>query len=134
MGGEERRDSERIQVKLAVHFARGATTYRLVSDNLSLGGIFLRGADDACACDDVVELSIVVPSSQGGEERHLVRAVVAQVMPGQGAGLRFVWTEQTAAARFALVRFIQRAGMMNAPLLHTETIGLVTDAEKVTGE
>ncbi len=127
---ENRRVHERLPVRLAVHFARGDKRFVLQSANLSLGGIFLKDAQDVCSEGEKLELDIIVPDARGEPEHHPLRATVVQVFPGVGAGLRFDWHDNMMAAREALVRFIERVGMENTPLVHTEPIGLSTDAEE----
>ncbi len=126
---DDRRQHPRIPVRLVVHFSRGEKPYRLVSDNLSLGGIFLRGADGVCADGDELQLEILVPSEDGREERHRIRGVVVQRLSGNGAGVSFRWGDDVEP-RAALERFIDRAGMLNSGAIHAEYVGLATDAEE----
>lgn len=128
--GAERREHPRIPVRLVVHYSRGDKPYRLMSENLSLGGIFLRKADDVCAEGETLQLEIVVPSESGEEERHEISGVVVQRLAGSGAGVRFLWDEAKPGARLALERFIDRAGMLNTGSIHAEYVGLATDAEE----
>lgn len=126
---DDRRAHDRVPVRLVVHFSMADKPYRLVSENLSLGGIFLRGADAACQEGDVVNLEIVVPAEEGGAEgQHAVRGVVVQRVRGIGAGVRFDWDESRAAARRALEDYIERVGMLNSGAIHSEYVGLATDA------
>jgi hypothetical protein len=127
---DNRRVHERIEIRLHVHFARGDKKFVLQSANLSLGGIFLKDAHDVCVEGDDVTLDIIVPSSSNEPEIHPVRGTIVQLIPGIGAGVRFDWHQSMERSRDALVRFIERVGMENTPLLHSESIGLSTDAEE----
>jgi hypothetical protein len=127
---DNRRTHERLPVRLAVHFARGDKKFVLQSANLSLGGVFLKDADDVCAEGDDLQLDIIVPAANGDPELHALRGTVVQVIPDVGAGLRFDWHQSMTSARDALIRFIERVGMDNTPLVHTEGVGLSTDAEE----
>jgi hypothetical protein len=131
VAGSERREHPRIAVRLDVHFQHEDKRYGLVSENLSLGGIFLKGADGVCREGDELALEMVVAGEDGRDERHSIDSVVVQIIPGAGAGIRFVWGEGTQADREALERYILRAGMLNDALLHEECVGLATDAEEL---
>ena len=125
---DNRRTHERLPVRLAVHFARGDKKFVLQSQNLSLGGVFLKDAHDVCIDGEDLHLDIIVPAANGDPELHALRGTVVQIIPGVGAGVRFDWHQSMAPARAALIRFIERVGMDNTPLVHTEWIGLSTDA------
>lgn len=128
MNHDDRRRHPRIPVRLVVHFTKGDKAYRLQSENLSLGGIFLRGADEICVESEEVTLEVVVPAKGFGEERHRIVAVVVQRIAGSGAGLRFSWTDADGPVRAALEAFLDRAGMLNEGAIHEEYVGLATDA------
>jgi hypothetical protein len=119
-----------LPVRLAVHFARGDKKFVLQSQNLSLGGVFLKNAHDVCVDGEDIHLDIIVPAADGAPELHALRGTVVQVIPGVGAGVRFDWHQSMAPARAALIRFIERVGMENTPLVHSEWIGLSTDANE----
>lgn len=127
---DERRRHARIPVRLVVHFTRGDSSYRLASENLSLGGIFLRGADEVCAEGDVLALDVVVPSETGIEEQHRIHGRVVQRVAGSGVGVAFDWDADDVKVRQSLEAFIDRAGMLNSGAIHEEYVGLATDAEE----
>ncbi len=126
----DRRESQRIVVRLRVQFAGGGKGFVLHSENLSLGGIFLKDAHDVCSDGEQLTFDVVVPATDGSLETHRLRGTVVQLVPGIGAGVRFEWAADTLPSRDALVRFIDRVGMDNRPFVHSEPIGLATDAEE----
>ena len=111
MSSENRRAHERIPVLLTVRFAREERHYRMRAENVSLGGVFLRGADQVCAADDSLEFVITIPLAAGGDERHALRGTVVQVVPGRGIGVRFDWHQSMTTAHAALSRFVERAAV-----------------------
>ena len=127
---DNRRTFERIPVRLEVHFAHSDRRFVLESANLSLGGVFLNDAHDVCVAGEDLMLDIIVPAANGDPELHALRGTVVQVIHGVGAGVRFDWHKSMVPARNALVRFIERVGMANTPLVHTESIGLSTHASE----
>ena len=127
---ENRRTFERIPVRLEVHFARGDRRFVLQSTNLSLGGVFLNDAHDVCVAGEDLMLDIIVPAANGDPELHALRGTVVQVIHGVGAGVRFDWHKSMLPARNALIRFIERVGMINTPLVPTEGNGLSTHASE----
>jgi hypothetical protein len=130
MSEAERRAHTRYPVKLDVDIGDETKRYRLVADNLSLGGIFLRGDGHELATGDDVHLSILVPGESDEEIKAEVTATAVQVIRGAGVGLRFEWTEATESSREMLKAFITRAGMEDNDLIHDEMVGLATDAEE----
>jgi hypothetical protein len=125
---DNRRFHDRLPVQLNVHFARGDLRFVLQSENLSLGGILLKGAEDVCVVGDELHLDVIVPDARGEPEIHALRGTIVQVKPDFGVGVRFDWHQSMLPARAALVRFIERMGMDNSPLAHAESTGLSTTA------
>jgi molybdopterin molybdotransferase len=107
-GGGNRRQFERVPARFDVRVDAGQQNVRASSTNVSLGGMFVRGADHLCRAGDLVDLVVHVPGP-GGEELHVLRARVAQVVGGTGIGVRFEWHQSMERARAALVRFLERA-------------------------
>ncbi len=126
---DNRRNDSRIPVRLAVTFERGERTFRLRSENLSLGGVFLNGAQDVCSANDSVELVLTVPNASGDLELHALRGTVVRIIP-TGTGIRFDWHLSMERARLALVRFVEREGLRNNAGSLGEAIGSFTEADE----
>jgi c-di-GMP-binding flagellar brake protein YcgR len=126
---DNRRNDSRIPVRLAVTFERGERTFRLRSENLSLGGVFLNGAQDVCSANDSVELVLTVPNASGDLELHALRGTVVRIIP-TGIGIRFDWHLSMERARLALVRFVEREGLRNNAGSLGEAIGSFTEADE----
>ena len=126
---DNRRNDSRIPVRLAVTFERGERIFRLRSENLSLGGVFLNGAQDVCSANDSVELVLTVPNASGDLELHALRGTVVRIIP-TGTGIRFDWHLSMERARLALVRFVEREGLRNNAGSLGEAIGSFTEADE----
>jgi hypothetical protein len=126
---DNRRNDSRIPVRLAVSFERGERTFRLRSENLSLGGVFLNGAQDLCKANDSVELVLTVPNAAGELELHALRGTVMRIIP-TGIGIRFDWHLSMERARLALVRFVERAGLRNSTGAPDETLASFAEADE----
>lgn len=123
----DRREHYRAPVRLNVRFERGDKQFRLVSENLSLGGIFLKGADSVCTDGQNLQLHVTVPTSDG-DATHEIQGTVVQVIPYRGVGVRFDWVEASLPTRAVLEQLITRLGMETNQFIHSEEIGLSTDA------
>jgi hypothetical protein len=131
MSESDRRAYTRHDVKLGVTLADEERNFSLVSENLSLGGIFLRCEDEPVSEGDELKLTIKVPAADGVEEEATVDGEVVQVVPGAGIGIAFLWSEDSEPHRDKLRGFIRRAGMLDDEVVHTDYVGLSTDAVEV---
>jgi hypothetical protein len=131
MTDSDRRAYERHDVQLSVRLADEDRKFSLVSENLSLGGIFLRCEDEPVEAGAMLKLTITVPAADGVDEEAAVEGEVAQVVPGAGIGIAFSWSEATEGERDKLRGFIRRAGMLDDDVVHTDYVGLSTDAIEV---
>lgn len=110
-----RRHHERVPARFDVRVERGAQIVLASSENISLGGMFVRGAQDLCTDGDVVELVVHLPTPSG-HELHILRATIVQVVPGVGVGVRFDWHQSMERARDALVRYFERFAVGDSQL------------------
>ncbi len=107
--GIEQRKHPRFEVKLDVTFAKASESLVLVSENLSLGGVFLVADNDPAQVGDEVSLAISVPGSsqEDGQETALLGTVVHAVPP-LGLGVSFDWKRSSPEAKERLESFLAR--------------------------
>jgi molybdopterin molybdotransferase len=106
-----RRNHERVRVRLDVRVEAGARNLRTSTENVSLGGMFLHGAHDLCRAGETIEIVVHLPANDA-EELHVLRGTVVQLVAGRGVGVRFDWHQSMQRAREALVRFFERTAVL----------------------
>lgn len=135
--GSERRRHERHNVALNVRLASGDHRFEVLTDNVSIGGIFVETQHKFGAVNDQVDLEIVLPEASHGRDRKLpVRATVLYAIEGKGYGLEFSWWEEgEQAVRDELHAWLESEGLLDTTLDDDVDLGAgsMTTASQIDG-
>ena len=112
--GVEQRKFPRFEVKLDVRFAHAAHSAVFVSENLSIGGVFLVTDADPANVGDQVSLAVSVPGSEGVDEETALLGTVVHSVPPLGLGVKFDWTRSSDEARQRLEGFLAECSLLDA--------------------
>jgi hypothetical protein len=132
----ERRSHDRVPVELNVRLASGDHRFELISENVSLGGIFLQTATRMPDVNETVELEIVLPKANHGRDKKLpVRATVLYSVQGKGCGLEFSWwDDDEQKVRDELEEWLLANDMRGDETSDALGAGALTTASQIDGE
>lgn len=131
--GKERRRFSRHPVRLRVGLTTGEREFRVSSENISLGGIFLATTGDMPEVNSLVHLSIHL-EGEGAPREVPVLGTVLYHVEGRGFGVEFQWwSAEEEENRRALAGYLEELGYELDPL--GEALGAAaTEAAEVVAE
>lgn len=132
--GAERRRHPRHDLKLKVQLSSGERTFELVSENVSLGGIFLTTSGEPLPLNETVRLEVLLAGAGGRERRVPIEGVVLYHVDGRGAGVEFMWwTEEERARREELARYLEELGLKGGDIDDALGAGALSEASEIDG-
>lgn len=133
VGGSERRRFPRHALRLRVQFSADEREFRLSSENISLGGIFLTTTGEMPAVNSLVQLFVHLGDHRGARVVPVTGTVLYHV-EGRGFGVEFQWwSPEEEAAREVLARYLDELGFAADPL--SDALGAAaSEAEEVVVE
>lgn len=110
--GRERRRFVRHEVRLVVDLAVGERAFRLTSENISLGGIFLATQGEMPEVNSLIPLRVHLEEKGQPPQVIPVTGAVTYHIEGKGFGVEFQWwSEEEQAERARLARYLEEAGL-----------------------
>lgn len=131
----ERRRHPRHDLKLHVQLSSGERTFALVSENVSLGGIFLQTSGENLPLNETVQLEVVLPGVDGGRDRRVpISGVVLYQVPNKGAGVEFMWwSDEERARREELATYLAELGLKGGAIDDALGAGALSEASEIEG-
>ena len=131
----DRRRHPRHDLKLLVQLSSGESSFELVSENVSLGGIFLKTTGEPLPVNETVQLEVVLPGvSDGRDKRVPITGVVLYQVPGKGAGVEFMWwSDEELARREELARYLSDLGLKGGAVDDALGAGALSEASEIKG-
>lgn len=124
-------------MELNIRLASGDQRFELLTDNVSMGGLFVATEQDLGSLNDQIDVEIVLPKAAHGRDKKLpVRATVLYVIEGKGYGLEFSWWEESEqVVRDELHAWLEAEGMLDTTLDDDIDLGAgsLTTASQIDG-
>jgi hypothetical protein len=131
--GADRRRHPRHDLKLHVQLSSGERTFALVSENISLGGIFLKTTGEPLPLNEPVQLEVVLPGVNHGRDKRVpISGVVLYQVAGKGAGVEFMWwSDEEQARREELASYLAELGLKGGDVDDALGAGALSEASEI---
>lgn len=129
----DRRRHPRHEVKLVVQLSSGERTFALESENISLGGIFLKTTGEPLPLNEPVQLEVVLPGVNHGRDKRVpISGVVLYQVEGKGAGVEFMWwSDEEQARRDELASYLSELGLKGGDVDDALGAGALSEASEI---
>lgn len=131
---DNRRRHPRHPLQLLVRLSSGDRTFELVSENVSLGGIFLLTQGAPLPLHETVQLEVVLPDATpaGSSVRIPIEGVVLYAIEDKGCGVEFLWwTDEERARRAELAAYLESLGLTAGDVEDALGAGGLAEASEV---